>query len=261
MTRKIEFHQWPNVLSLDAALIAVVWQAALAGNHDTALEWPAHAVLGLSVWLTYMADRLFDVYSRPMEYLKSIRHRFAKKHWHKLWRTWCGVLILNLCIATQLSMLQLEHGSALLIVCLLYTLLNQKLSRRFFPKEICVALIFAGGVVVLIPATIPLGITIVIAWLCLMNCLIIGAREKEIDAHMRVHSIASVVTERYLAPLALASAVIIAFTSKQFGYELATCSIVLGVLHLLRKKIELENFRVLADAMLLVGGLLALGSV
>ena len=257
MPSKAKFYQWPNIVSVDAAMIAVAWQYALAEKLWVILEWPAYAVLGISVWLTYMADRLYDVASRPMKQLQSLRHQFAKKHRSRLWQIWWGALMLNLAIATQLSSQQLQRGAILLGICLLYTYFNQKLSRRFFPKEICVALIYAGGIIVFIPTT-PIIPMLSLAWLCLINCLIIGAREKEIDAEMQVHSVASLATERYLAPLTFLSALVIPIAAQQLGITITLCLIFLGALHLFRNKIQVEDFRVLADATLLAGATLAL---
>lgn len=258
MTPKTQFYQWPNILAIDAALIAVAWQAALANNTWPATGWAAYIVLGMSVWLTYMADRLFDVNSHPLEALVSLRHRFAKKHSRLLWRIWCGVLIVNIGIATQLTSLQLQKGVLLLGICLIYTFLNQKFSRHFFPKEICVALIYTGGVVVLVPGTIPLRIILSLAWLYWVNCLTIGVREKEIDARMQVHSIASIATGSYLAPIIFGSIPVIVYAAFLVEIPMAFCALSLGTLHLLRKRIELEDFRVLADATLLAGAILAM---
>ena len=258
MTSKTQFYQWPNILAVDAALIAVAWQFALTKSSCADLGWPAHVVLGISVWLTYMADRLYDVRSHPLEKLISLRHRFAKKHCRQLWRVWWGALIINLSLATQLISLQLKHGIMLLAICLIYTFLNQKLSRQFFPKEICVALIYAGGVVVFLPTSIPLNLTLSFACLCSVNCLIIGAREKAIDASMRVHSIAALLAGRHLAQLSFASATAIILLTPHLSKPMATCAFSLGALHLLRNKIGIEDFRVLADATLLAGAIFAI---
>ncbi len=258
MHQKIRYWQWSNLLALDAALIAVLWQAALASAQGISLGAPAHIVLGLSVWLTYVADRLFDVSSRPEASLLSLRHQFAKRHARTLWSIWCGVLAVNLLLATQLSMIQIRRGALLLALCLLYTLLNQKLSRRFFPKELCVALIYAGGVAVFQPATVPLGFVACFAWLCLLNCLIIGAKEKSIDAELRVHSLAPLIAERWLSTFAILSTVAMFWVDGILNQPLALSFGLLGGLHWLRGKIATENFRVLVDTALVAGALMCL---
>lgn len=71
----------PNLLSLDAPLVAIAWLWVFAktwrlGYH----QWEAYAVLGMAVWLIYAADRLFDVAMAsgsgiPVEE----RHRFHER--------------------------------------------------------------------------------------------------------------------------------------------------------------------------------------
>ena len=257
MPSKAKFYQWPNIVSVDAAMIAVAWQYALAEKLWVILEWPAYAVLGISVWLTYMADRLYDVASRPMKQLQSLRHQFAKKHRSRLWQIWWGALMLNLAIATQLSSQQLQRGAILLGICLLYTYFNQKLSRRFFPKEICVALIYAGGIIVFIPTT-PIIPMLSLAWLCLINCLIIGTREKRVDADMQVNSITSIPTERYIAPLAFLSTPIMLWATPQLNLAMTLSLALLGILQLFQNRIQIEDFRVMADTTLMAGAIFAL---
>ncbi len=251
--KKIQPYQWPNVLALDAALIAVLWQVALANALGQPLEIAACVVLALSVWLTYVADRLFDVARRPAEQLLSARHRFAKRHARTLWRIWALVLPINVTIAfLGLGEAQLKAGALLLVICLAYTALNQKLSRRFFPKEICVALIYTGGVVVFQPATVSLSFVAFFALLCLLNCLIIGAKEKAIDAKMQVHSIVPMVAERWLGLCALSLHLLVILVAPTGAIALSGSFLALGVLHLLRRRFSVESFRVWADAALLV---------
>jgi len=254
----IKYWQWPNVLGIDAALIAVIWQIALAHALTMPVGLTAHFVLGLSVWLTYLADRLFDVSTREEAALLSVRHRFSKRHAAFLWRVWFVVLAVNLLLATQLTLLQLKHGALLLAVCALYTLLNQKLSRKFFPKEICVALIYAGGVMVFLPEALHLGFFESFAFLCLLNCLVIGAKEKAVDSEMRVHSISRMMAERWLIPLACVGAALTLGSGVELSYGLTLSFGLLGLLHYLRTRIRVETFRVLVDTALLLGGVICL---
>ncbi|WPJ94726.1 hypothetical protein SH580_14925 [Coraliomargarita algicola] len=250
--------QCPNVLALDAALIAALWLIALERVHDLDIGWAAHAVLGLSVWLTYVADRLYDVKSRDAPALLSIRHRFSKRYASQLWRVWFVALGADLLLATQLTRMQLKHGALLLAICLIYTLLNQKLSRRFFPKEICVALIYAGGVAIFLPTPVSAGFFEAFAFLCLLNCLIIGAKEKHVDSKMRVHSIATLVAERWLSPLAWIGAGLVILSGVDLWQGLALSFALLGLLQHWRQRIDIETFRVLVDTALLVGGAVCL---
>ena len=237
MDPSIRLWQWPNILAIDTAFVAILWQLGLVRALNTEIGWAASAVLGLSVWLTYVADRLFDVRSREK----------------------VALFAMNLLLARQLTAMQLKNGCLLLIFCLLYTTLNQKLSRHFFPKEICVALIYASGVIIFMPVAYPLGFFGVFALLCLLNCLMIGAREKVIDAKMHVHSIATLVAKRWLTPLALFGVGLAIWRGGELKLGLALSFGLLGLLHGLRKRISMETFRVLADASLVLGALYALG--
>lgn len=250
--RPIPLWQWPNVLALDAALIATLWQAALASNIGASLSMAAHLVLGCSVWLSYTADRLFDVAWRDSSALLSVRHRFAKHQRIALWRVWVAVFIANLITATQLSSVQLKQGSVLLVLCLLYTFLNQKFSRHFFPKELCVALIYTSGVAVLLPASPPLTFLGLFAYLCWLNCLVIAKKESTVDAHLRIRSMAGAIRDEHLTPLIALGALIAFFVGSPLTGALATSFVLLGLINAWRKRLPTEIFRVLADSVLLL---------
>jgi hypothetical protein len=224
--------QWPNALAIDAALIAVAWQAALVQTLHLSIGAFAYVVLGLSVWLTYMADRLFDVARRDPKDLLSLRHQLAKRHTKPLWSIWLVVLAANLLFATQLNNAQFRQGAVLLLACLAYTLLNQKLSHRFFPKELCVAIIYAGGVSVFLPTdSISIGFVAAFAFLCFLNCLVIGTKEKEIDTKMRVLSVAPFISEKWLTPIAVSSTVIVFWIHYDLHFMLGLGFGQLSVLH------------------------------
>lgn len=52
---------WPNKLSLDAPLIAVVWQDCLSRAYSIALTPAERITLALTVWVIYLADRFLDI--------------------------------------------------------------------------------------------------------------------------------------------------------------------------------------------------------
>jgi len=56
---------WPNFLSLDAPLIAVLWQVLLTRDLGVHIRAGEPVVLGLCVWLVYVVDRVFDAL-RPL---------------------------------------------------------------------------------------------------------------------------------------------------------------------------------------------------
>lgn len=251
---EVSFWQWPNILSIDSALIAVAWQWIFAMAAGITLSAAAYCVLGVSVWLTYMADRLFDVRGRNDRQLLSFRHQFAKQHESVLWLIWSSLLLLAMTAALiGLSDVQLLRGFVLLGVCLAYTLLNQLLSKRFFPKELLVALIFTGGVIVFIEAPMPPFATLCFAMICFMNCLSIGMNERAIDDALQVRSVSD-----YCGPIQIWVLYVLAFAALPFTeYRLAVSlgfvMIALFVWLIRRHKFKVETYRVVLDASLLIG--------
>ena len=251
---RIRIWQWPNILAVDAALIALAWQATLAVPLELHVSQTTQIVLGLSVWLTYMADRLFDASKRPLQELRSARHQFTKQHRNTLWHCWWGVLISNIAIAfTGLSIHQLRNGAGLLVLCLLYTALNQTLSRRFFPKEICVALIYTGGVIVfLLPSETLWGPASALAILYLINCLMIGAKEQQIDAALQVRSL-SRLPPALIILLAVICALFLCLLNQAWALPIGLSLGALCIIHFHQKKLPVETFRVITDSALLIG--------
>ncbi len=96
------FWLYPNLLSLDAPLVAVAWLAVFAKLWRVSYHpWEAYVVLGLVVWLIYIVDRLIDASLRKADPARcEPRHLF---HWKYRWAfaaAGCisGVLALGLAI-------------------------------------------------------------------------------------------------------------------------------------------------------------------
>lgn len=82
----------PNLLSLDAPIVALVWMWLLAyGKKVQYLDSMLYAVLGLSVWGVYVVDRILDVRRNPhlLHASDSPRHAF---HWKNRFLLQAGVL-------------------------------------------------------------------------------------------------------------------------------------------------------------------------
>ncbi len=240
------------MLGLDAAIIAAAWLAVFSSQSTPSTSDAAYLVLGLSVWLTYLADRLFDVSSRPMVDLLSTRHQFAKVNRRKLWLAWWVILILSVALAlTGLTGTQLLRGFGLLLLCLCYTLCNQLLSKRFFPKEIFVAAIFTAGTQIFLDPIEPSLAAYSFALLCLGNCLMIAHQEKAVDAKLRQRSTMQLISPRSLYFLLLASGAL--GLMSQLALALLPPAICLLLLLIFRRKISGEPYRVCCDTALLVG--------
>ncbi|NQY32980.1 MAG: hypothetical protein HRT56_07395 [Coraliomargarita sp.] len=248
--------QLPNILGLDAALIAIAWQAIAAHSVGHTANFAEPLVLGLSVWLTYLADRLFDARKRSVADLLSRRHQFAKQHASTLWKIWWITLTANVALAfLALDAAQLKYGFILLAICLTYTALNQKLSKHFFPKELCVALIFAGGVLVFQTGAHSHALLFNLSALYLLNCLVISKNEQDVDTALRVHSLAQarLPTLAITLSLYLLSCAMLAATHLTLASASASSATALLIIKALRKSQSAERFRVLCDTALFTG--------
>lgn len=72
---------WPNLLSLDAPLVAMLWQWTFARASGVALPVMAHVLLGVAVWVVYAGDRLLDAARLDESRPATARHRFYRRHW------------------------------------------------------------------------------------------------------------------------------------------------------------------------------------
>lgn len=75
----------PHLLSLEAPVVAVVWQEALAQYHRIDLMPAVSIGLGLVVWLIYVTDRLLDAIRGDPAKLDP-RHAFYRRNWR--WFAW-----------------------------------------------------------------------------------------------------------------------------------------------------------------------------
>lgn len=88
---------YPNLLSLDAPLVAVAWLHVFAqtwrlGYHP----WEAYITLGLAVWIIYVADRLLDIsLAGGVRSKLQARHRFHQRHQKRF-----KIVLAIACVAT-----------------------------------------------------------------------------------------------------------------------------------------------------------------
>lgn len=144
VNRPTSVSSWVERLSLDAVAVALGWGLALGGDHAGGLE-----VLLLATWLTYVADRLWEV--RPGRTApRTDRHLFYQRH-YRMWRLiWAGGFLLAVGLAVlRLPAWKLVGGWILVagIVVYLY-ILGKGLSPdiRLALKRTVVPLIFTAGV-------------------------------------------------------------------------------------------------------------------
>lgn len=79
-TQRIPWWLWLNVLSLDAPIIAMLWQEALTRCYHVKLIPGCQLALGLAVWLIYLVDRTLDTLAKIEIHRLSVRHAFYRRH-------------------------------------------------------------------------------------------------------------------------------------------------------------------------------------
>jgi hypothetical protein len=140
---------WPNLLSLDAPVIAALWQDIFARDAGVKLTLASRIALPMAVWLIYLMDRLLDT-AKNMPQNATARHAFYRSR-----RSGCYLLTtvaaLALCISVwSLPVPVLESGIAVAGTVAVYLLTVHSMRgqwRRWLPKEAAVGLIFGVGTI------------------------------------------------------------------------------------------------------------------
>jgi len=173
---------WPNLLSLDAPLVAVLWQGFLAHRFSLPLSPAARVALGLTVWAIYLFDRLMDA-RRPPVVDEPFRHRYYRRRW----KVMAALLALVLAADTWIAILWLRSTilrdglvplAGVLVYLATFHIAGQSAK---VPKEVAAAMLFTAGTFLAAWATLP---CFGLAWaalaffvLCLANIIAIEAWE------------------------------------------------------------------------------------
>ena len=236
---------WPNLLSLDAPAVAVLWQALFVRCFRARFDVLSAVLLPLTVWLIYSADRVLDAWSNS----RSLpRHEFHGQHWRAILAAW----IVAFAAAGWLAWKRLPdalftRGLALLAVIAIYFALVHLWPRRRWPKEFAVAILFAAGVSLAawqqIRTVADIATVAVFCCLCWINCAAIEKWES------------SGVMERPVGAAAVcvgAAAFLLLYEHRPVlgGAEMASALAFL-LLDRGRRRFSADALRVLADAALL----------
>ncbi len=171
---------WFNLLSLDAPLVAVVWQRFFARCYGVSLRWPAVFSLALSVWVIYAVDRLLD--ARDATPLITARHSFARRYRRTLSFTALGALLSLVWVSSHLSRAVIINGLSVGFGVAVYFLAVHAAPpwmKRLWPKELAVGLIFAMGTSLVVWSRMTAdrrefaGAALLFAALCWLNCVAI----------------------------------------------------------------------------------------
>jgi hypothetical protein len=188
-----------NSVSLDAVVVGLLWMTVFTVQFCRRLPSVNEmAIIGLSIWLVYTVDRLFDSLRLDHQRPHSLRHRFHFRHRKILSVVW----FLALAIDTALIVLfasesQLRWGCSAIAIVVAYVC-GVQLTRHpvpWFPKELQAGMAFAFGVsltawsecgrqdfVALLLSTLLAGM------LFTTNCYAIACWERDLDSDQRFSS-------------------------------------------------------------------------
>ncbi len=233
---------WPNLLSLDAPVVALLWQILFARCFHARLELLPSVLLALAVWLIYAADRTIDSWTGSSALP---RHDFYRRHWKALLPLWVFALGAGAGLAwTRLTPWLFYSGLALGGAVLLYfVLLHLGVFRK--TKEAAVALLFAlGATLSAWPNVRTLADVEAIALfscLCWINCVAIEHWEGE--SQWPVAAAAGAV--------ALAAVLLLFSQRPVIGAAVAASALSFVLLDRAQNRFSRDALRVLADAALL----------
>ena len=260
--------QWPTVLSLDAPAVAMLWQSLLARFLDERFGYAPILVLGLSVWLAYVADRWIEGWRLAPAAIATPRHYFYHRYRWPVAALWVAVLAIDLIAAfTYLAAGDLLVGAILLSAVAAYLLSHQLVHRHHpwrVPKEICIAGLLSGGIGVFLvsspkfsEALTPLTL---FGLLCFANCALISVWEQHVDrAHgqtsLVAHAPATVDLIRQVPWGIVGIGVLQVAASRQTAQTFGACTIasalLLVAIDVAEPQIGRQRARVLADLALM----------
>ena len=180
-----------NDVSLDAALIAVIWQGLIAEVFSVSLEIHHHLILGTAVWLCYSADR----FAEPCfgKGISSSRHQIFKKHIAAFVLIWVALFLgASLWSFSVLPLGCLLWGIHLFGLCVTNFILCKKESKTgtpsSAPKEMRTAGILAFGCLFFPAYEASLDFVslfvafFLVFYLLFINCLSISRWELTLDS-------------------------------------------------------------------------------
>ncbi len=260
--------QWATILSLDAPMVSLLWQAALARVAGVGLGWPHAVVLGATVWLAYVADRWIEGWRLDWPDIRTGRHYFYRRHRWPVAAVFALVLAADIVVAfTQLTWTEIATGMLLTVPVLFYLLSHQFVHRHRrwrLPKELCVAALLTGGVCVFLLQSDHVAelasAASLFALLCFTNCALISSWERDvdlshgqtslaIDAH--AHSWAIPQLPWMIGVIAAAASASGAGASREVALSALASAVLLAVVDRLERRAGWEPARVLADVALM----------
>lgn len=262
----------PNLLSLDAPLVAVVWLYIFAKTwRVNYLPWTAYIALGLVVWVIYVVDRLADVAIREKspEGLEE-RHRFHHRHKRLLSiLVKCAAVLAIGLVVTSLPLRIYGYavpGGILVIGFFTLSIFSTTPPNELpYAKNVLAGLAFAYGTSMLAFSYTGFSMMellrsaelITFAVLCIMNICAIDLWEH--SARSPDPEIKATDELALTLPLTLLGAASLVFavrdpdvTTRPFFYAILTGAALLQILNRTRSRFQPDALRVLADVALLL---------
>ena len=271
----------PNLLSLDAPLVAVAWLYVFAKTWRADYHpWEAYVSLGLVVWVIYVMDRLLDA----SLLVTSSRHLQARHEFHHKHRKWftAGAIVAGL---TALALVVSYMPSAIYHYVLiggvvvagffgLSMLSSQEVDEIPHTKNILAGIGFSFGTATIAHVYLPgrdvyemllSPLFICFTVLCVLNISAIDFWE-----HARRSSDVETKASDELAltlPLTLLGAAALFFALRDremalrpFFYAILSGAALLQILNRSRSRFSMDALRVLADVSMLLPFLVYLAS-
>ncbi len=263
----------PNLLSLDAPLVAMAWLYVFAqtwrlGYHP----WEAYASLGLAVWIIYVSDRLLDAsLAGGINAKLEPRHRFHVQHqrFFRAGLVLAGITVIAL-VVLRMPMAIYKHtlfGGVMVAGFFgLSMLSSQDPAETPHTKNIFAGITFAFGTAMtahIYRYEYDLGDMLMSReFLCFSVLCVLSISAIDLWEHAArsadVETKASDELALTLPLIVLASASLIyammdeGQTTRPFFYAILTGAGLLYVLNRVRANFEMDSLRVLADVVLLV---------
>lgn len=219
-------------------MVALVWHVAFARFFGVSVDVVAAALLGLAVWVIYVADRLLDT-AQVHEPEETVRHAFHARYRRGFLVGILVALIVAAVLTIQLERRLLIFGALMVGVSVSYGgLVHRRVVR--VPKEVLCGAVFSVGVLApLFVVPVPWVSMILFGAVCTANCMVISSAEGEIQENCR----------RWIGLSILLLAIASFFVGALIQLAMAASFVGLLVLHVVR--LPKETTRVLADVVLL----------
>lgn len=261
----------PNLLSLDAPLVAVAWLHIFAKTWRVDyLPWVAYASLGLVVWLIYAVDRLLDISMLGPGEILHPRHEFHRRHQRKFKMLAIGAGVLTLVLViTGLPMTIYGHafvGAVMVSGFFALSLFSSQEPHEIpYAKNIVAGLAFAYGTAMIAMSYTGLemmvllmsGELICFMVLCILNISAIDLWENAYDSNdLEIRASNELALTLPLTLLGGASLLFALrdpeISTRPFFHAILTGAALLYVLNRNRARFTMDALRVLADVALLI---------